>query len=193
MVSVMIEKKPGLFLLEKLRTSIYLFEAEYEWLLGLVFGLRMVYSAEDQKHFLSESQWGARPERSTEQPDLYKTMSYEISRLTRMPFGKLDNDSKACYDRIVMVLALMICQKHGVPQSACMMVAAVLLAARYSIKTGFGISEGTYSSTGAHSAHGPGQGSQLASALWMNVSFICFYTMRSNCAIEFLSATQEKN
>ena len=38
-VSVMIEKKPGLFLLEKLRT-INLFKADYDWLLGLVFRLR---------------------------------------------------------------------------------------------------------------------------------------------------------
>ena len=43
-----------------------------------------------------------------------------------------------------MVLVLMICQKHGVPQSACMMVATALFAANYSIKTGFGIFEGTY-------------------------------------------------
>ena len=35
----MIEKKPGLFLLEKLRT-INLFKADYDWLLGLVFRLR---------------------------------------------------------------------------------------------------------------------------------------------------------
>ena len=62
-ISVMIEKKPGLFSLGKLRT-INLFEADYHWrLLGLIFGLRMgVYSAEDQQQ-LSDSQWGARPGR----------------------------------------------------------------------------------------------------------------------------------
>ena len=43
-VSVMIEKKPRRFLLEKLRT-IHLFEADYNWLLGLVFARCMVYSA----------------------------------------------------------------------------------------------------------------------------------------------------
>ena len=90
-VSVMIEKKPGLFLLEKLRT-IHLFEADCNWTLGLVFGRRMACSAEEQRH-LSNSQWGARPGRSTEQPELYKTMSYEISRLTRTPLGTLDNDA----------------------------------------------------------------------------------------------------
>ena len=46
-----------LFLLEKLRT-INLFETDYNWLLGLVFGLHMVYSAENQ-HQLLDSQWGA--------------------------------------------------------------------------------------------------------------------------------------
>ena len=140
----------------------------------------MVYSAEDQQQ-LSDSQWGARPGRSTEQPDLYKAMSYEISRLTRTPLGTLDNNAKACYDRIVMVLALMICQKHGVPQSACVMVATALLTAKYSVKTGFGISEGTYSSTEAQPTHEPGQGSRLASALWMIVSCICFSAMLKLC------------
>ena len=92
----MIEKKPALFLLEKLQ-AIHLFEADYNWPLGLVFGLCMVvYSAEDQKH-LSNSQWGARPGRSTtKQPDLYKIMSYDISQLTRTPLGTLDNNAKAC-------------------------------------------------------------------------------------------------
>jgi hypothetical protein len=60
-----------------------------------------------------------------------------------------------------MALALMLCQKHGVPQSACMMVTMALLTANYSIKTGFGISTDTYSSTEAEPTHGPGQGSRL--------------------------------
>jgi hypothetical protein len=116
MVSVMIEKKPGLFLLEKLRT-IHLFEADYNWILGLIFGRRMVHNAEKQQH-LNESQWGSRPGRSTEEALIHKVLSYEISRNTRTPLGTLDNDAKACYDRIVMLFALLLCQKHGVPLSA---------------------------------------------------------------------------
>ena len=56
-VFVMIEKKLGLLLVEKLR-NIHLYEAAYNWILGLVFGQRIIYSAEDQKQ-LSDSQWGA--------------------------------------------------------------------------------------------------------------------------------------
>jgi hypothetical protein len=89
----------------------------------------------------------------------------------------LDNDEKACYDHIIMVMALMSCQKHGVHQSACMMVAMALLTANYSIKTGFGISEDTYTSTTSQPAHGPGQGSRLATAVWMIISCILFSSM----------------
>jgi hypothetical protein len=179
-VSVMIGKKPGVFLLEKLRT-IHLFKADYNWLLGLFFGRSMVCSVEEQ-HRLFDSQWGAHPGRSTEQPDLHKIMSYEIYRLTRTSLGTLDNDAKACYDRIVMVFALKLCQRHGTPQSACMMVAMALLTANYSIKTGFGISEGAYSSTTASQpTHGPGQGSRLPSALWLIVSCTLFSSMDKLC------------
>ena len=176
----MTEKKPGLFLLEKLRT-IHLFEADCNWMLGLIFGRRVVCSAEEQQNSSNSQQWGARPGRSTEQPNLHKTMSCKISRLTRTPLGTLDNDAKACYDRIVMNLALMTCQKHGIPQSACMMAAMALLTAKHSIKTGFGVSEGTCSSTESEPTHGPGQGSRLASALWMIVSCICFNAMLKLC------------
>jgi hypothetical protein len=119
-----------------------LFEANYKWLLGLIFGCCMVCGAEGQNH-LFDSQWGACPGESTEQPNIHKTMSYEISRMTPTPLETLDNCAKASYDCIVMVLALMSDQKHGVPQSARMMVAIALLAANHSIKTGFGVSKGT--------------------------------------------------
>ena len=123
-----------------------------------------------------------RPGRSTEQPDLCETMSCKISRLTRTPLGVLvDNDVKARCDRIVMVLALMTCQKHGSPQCACVMVATALSTAQCSIKTGFGASEGTCLSTESQPAHGPGQCSRLASALWTIVSCACFSATLKLC------------
>ena len=94
-VSVIIEKKPGLFLLEKLRTM-QLFEAHYNWLLGLVFGRCLVYSTEEQKQS-SDSNGMHAPRtlnRTTRPP--YKTMSHEISWLTRTPLGILDKDAQKC-------------------------------------------------------------------------------------------------
>jgi hypothetical protein len=187
-VSVMIEKKSGLYLLEKLRT-IHLYEADYNWTLGMIFGRRMVHNAEKQNH-LDDSQWGSPPGRSTEEALIHKILSYEISRATRTPLGTLDNDAKACYDRIVMLFALILCQKHGVPLSACKMSANALLTAKYSIKTGFGVSTGTYSSTPEQPTHGPGQGSRQASALWMVVSCLLFNAMYEHChGVSFCNPT----
>jgi hypothetical protein len=77
-----------------------------------------------------------------------------------------------------MLFAIMLCQKHGLPLSApCKMSAKALLSAQFSIKTGFGVSKGTYSSTLAQPMHGPGQGSRQASALWMVVSCLFFSAM----------------
>jgi hypothetical protein len=61
-VSVTIEKKPGNYLLHKLCT-IHLFEADYNWLLGMIFGCHMVHGAKRQQH-LHEGNWGSRPGRS---------------------------------------------------------------------------------------------------------------------------------
>jgi hypothetical protein len=62
-----------------------------------------------------------------------------------------------------------------------MMAALTLLTAMHSIKTGFGISEGTHTSTASQPTHGPGQGSRLASALWLIVSCMRFATMDTLC------------
>jgi hypothetical protein len=75
------------------------------WTLGLIFGRRMVHDAEQQDH-LNESQWDLAQGAHDEEALIHKILSYE-SRLTRTPLGTLDNDAKACYDRIIMLFALL--------------------------------------------------------------------------------------
>jgi hypothetical protein len=138
-------KEAGNYQLNKLRT-IHLFKADYNWLLGMSFCRRMVHGAEKQDH-LHEGQWGSRPGRSAHDALLHKILTYEVARMTRTPLATFDNDAKSCYDRIIMVFVLMLCQKHGVPQSVCMMAAMSLMMAEHSIKTKYGVSSATYSST----------------------------------------------
>lgn len=75
----------------------------------------------------------------------------------------------------------MLAQKLGVPLSACKLSVGTLIEAKYSIKTGFGVSEWTYSSTNDQPTHGSGQGSHQASALWVIVSCILFSVMYEYC------------
>jgi hypothetical protein len=60
--------------------------------------------------------------------------------MTRTPLATFNNDAKSCYDRVIMVFALMLCQKHGVPQSVCMMARMSLMMAEHSVQTKSGAS-----------------------------------------------------
>jgi hypothetical protein len=70
------------------------------------------------------------------------------------------------------------------------MSANALLTAKYAIKTGYGVSTDTYSSTPEQPTHGPGQGSRQASALWMVVSCLLFSAMYEHChGVSFCNPT----
>ena len=140
----------------------------------------MVHGAETRNH-LHEGQWGSRPGRSAHDALLHKILSYKVARLTRTPLATFDNDAKSCYDRIVMTFALILCQKDGVPQSICMMAAMSLHMAEHSIKTKYGVSTGTYSSTKEYLAHQPGQGSRMTPALWFIICCLLFNAMSKLC------------
>jgi hypothetical protein len=90
-----------------------------------------------------------------------------------------------------MAFALMLCKKHGVPQSVCIMAASTFLLLAYSIKTKYGISTVTYSSTAANPIHGPGQGSCMAPALWLILCCLLFEAMNKLCTgAEFCNPRQ---
>jgi hypothetical protein len=90
-----------------------------------------------------------------------------------------------------MVFALMLCQKHGVPQFVCRIAAMGLLMAECSIKTKHGVSLATCSSTDDHATHGPEQGSRMAPALWLVISCLLFEAMTKLCqGAEFCNARQ---
>jgi hypothetical protein len=54
-INFMLYKKPGVYLMNKLRI-IHLFEADYNFIIGTIFGRRALYSGVDN-HTLHSSQW----------------------------------------------------------------------------------------------------------------------------------------
>jgi hypothetical protein len=60
--------------------------------------------------------------------------------------GTLIKTQKKYYGKIIMLFALMVGHVHGVALSACKLRAKGLLSAMFSMKTGFGISNGKYTS-----------------------------------------------
>ena len=126
---------------------------------------------------MGEEQW-ARPGRNCEEVLLLKELTYMMFELTRTPGATFDNDAKACYDRIVMVLAALRSNQLGIPEEANKMLTSFLDEAKYYIKTMVGSSEESYTSTPTRPLHGPGQGGRASPSIWAILSVMIMKLMR---------------
>jgi hypothetical protein len=84
----------------------------------------------------------------------------------------MDNDAKACYDRIIMLLATIISGHFGVPINAQDLQARAIRKMKFRSLTALGISTTHYEVTEDTPLHGSGQGSGSSSTLWMFISSI---------------------
>ena len=133
--TVMIEKQPNLYHIEKLR-ALHLFESDLNGILGILWGRRLMIQAE-YHNILHDSQHGSRNGRSTDTLLLTKHLTYSIWRLTHTNGMTFDNDAKSYHDRIVMNVALLASQHLGMPQSICDWYQQVFNNAQYHIHTSY--------------------------------------------------------
>ena len=90
----MIHKKPGDFRLHRLRI-IHIFEADYNGLLGLLFNIRMIRCAHDNK-LINVNQWGGMPGSECEDLLILKQLTYDVSTITKTSLTSVDMDAAAC-------------------------------------------------------------------------------------------------
>ena len=121
---------------------------------------------------LHEAQAGSRPGKRAIDLVVFKEQKYLYSRLTRTPLLTMDNDAKACYDRIICNLAMLISQYFGMPSEACDMQAKTLQNMEFHLKTALGVSDEFYKHTNETPVHGSGQGSCASPTLWLLISTI---------------------
>ena len=81
-----------------------LYEADFNFVLKLVWAKRLVRNAEKYKS-LGAANHGSRAGRQTTDALMEKLLVYEIARLTRTSVVTVDNDAKSCYDRIIKTLS----------------------------------------------------------------------------------------
>ena len=77
----------------------------------------------------------------------------------------MDNDAKACYDRIVMLLATIISGHFGIPTEARDLQARAIRWMQFHVKTALGISMELYEDDETSPLHGSGQGSGSSAPL----------------------------
>ncbi len=163
--NVMLEKIEGNPRLDKLRV-IHLLEADFNYVLRLVWGKRLVSFAED-RGYLGEEQGGNRSGRKANDQCLEKILVYDNARLTRTALITIDNDAKSCYDRILRSLAMIACMSFGLPLCAALMHNKVHGSMKHRVKTAHGLSTDSYCGTAGALLGGTGQGSCASPSIWM--------------------------
>ena len=114
-LTAMIEKKPGVTSLAKLR-AILLMEADFNKSLKEIFGCRMMDSV--RSNGLMQDEIFSERGRTSSDGALEKVLLFDISRQGRTTMGLASIDAANCYDSIAHAIGSLICQSLGVPLEA---------------------------------------------------------------------------
>jgi hypothetical protein len=89
-------QKPGCIELDRLRV-IHLFEADFNLMVGILFGRRTMYHQVD-KGLFNPAQFG-RPGGECQDASISKVLHNLVYHLTRTPMGQSESDAMACFDK----------------------------------------------------------------------------------------------
>ena len=186
-LSVMLEKIPGITLVDKLR-AILLMEADFNFGNKLLLGKRMVQAAE-KLNFIPQDNFGSRNNKSAPEVCVCRLLFFDIVRLSKLNAALGSYDAQTCYDRVVHSLTSMIAQSVGVPipNIVCMFLA--LQGMNFYLRTAFGDSTRSYGCTSNKPYQGLVQGNGAAPALWLLVSsYILLYLKSKGHGLNVKSA-----
>jgi hypothetical protein len=168
--SSMISKLEGQARIDKLRI-IHGDEADYNGLLKMAAASGKKRDKKPNNEPLPRG--GGQKGRQANHIVLLKEMKYMNARLRKHNMATMDNDAKACYDRIIMSLATIVSWYYGLPRNTRKLQAKAIRAMQFHIKTVLGVSKDYYQDTLTTPLHhGSGQGSGSASTLWLFISLI---------------------
>ena len=171
----MIEKDPGIPNINRLRI-IHLFEADYNFVLKLLWGSRLVKRAVAMD-LLHHCQHGSVPGHTTMDAIMLTQLSTDLCRLSKINLARFDNDASACYDRIIVALAMLAARRCGMPDHAISTHADALQFMQYTVKTIHGVSDENYQGTPFEPLFGTGQGSGASPAAWLSLVVLLMRTL----------------
>jgi hypothetical protein len=173
--NVLIEKDKGKPCIHRLRI-IHLFEADFNFFLKLQWGHRLVRRAWELD-ILHPGQHGSVPQRTAMDPVMLTQLTTDLCRLLKHNLARFDNDASACYDRIIVALAMLAARRCGMPNNAIRVHAEALQFMKYTVKTVYGISDDTYQGTVFEPLFGTGQGSGASPSAWLTLVVILLHTL----------------
>ena len=191
--NVMIEKKKGVFKVDKLR-AILLYEADFN-LNNKYLGRLMMRKAEKAR-VLAPEQYGSRKKKSAVSHALNKRLTFDILRQQKKSGAICSCDLKSCYDRIVHSFATLTMMRAGAAESACVSMFSTIQKLKHHVRTAFGDSEDSFGGEPWRDLEplmGVGQGNGAGPAIWAVLSTIFFDTLRDNGFGAILKAPFSKN
>ena len=165
---VMIEKIPSVPRINKLRV-INIYEADYNLMLKYFWPKQATKHAVQTKT-IGENQWGGVPGGSADLVALINEFITETHRLTFHNLVILQNDAKACFDRIINNHSTLHSRKFEIPDKVCKLHSTTLRNIQYRVQTALGIASCHYQNTLKAPAHGSGQGAGLSCTKWVFIS-----------------------
>ena len=151
---------------------IHLFETDYNLFLKIIYGQGMAKNGERNHATMNDQQHGSRPRRMTTDAFFLARFEKDLIRQLKINSAHMDNDATGCYDRIIVSLGMIACQRLGMPSSAIRTQAESLRLMRYAIKHAYGVSEDEYQGTIFEPLFGTGQGSGSSPAIWLGLVVI---------------------
>lgn len=104
-------------------------------------------------------------------------LTTDMVRIKKTYYAHFDNDASACYDRILVPLAMIAARRWGMPVNAIELHAKTLEAMQYTIKTSYGTSEKYYTGNTEEPLFGTGQGSGASPAAWLSLATVLMNTL----------------
>jgi len=165
--------------IHRMRTM-HIIEAELQFVSKHIYVQGMMSNAEKHK-LITDEQYGGRKHRQAQSAVLNKVLYSNISLQTRVSWACMDDDARACYDRIIPCLSAVEGRKWGLSYDEAVFTTKVLQKQIFSIRTTTGVTTNTYTYSENNPIQGAGQGIGWAGPKWINTSDTISRIMHDKC------------
>jgi hypothetical protein len=169
---------------------IHLFEADLNLIIDILFGRRAMFHQVDNNK-MNPAQF-AKPGGECADPSISKVLHNLTAILTHTSMGQFESDATACFDQEVMKFVLTCYHSAGAPLGPLTMWEKVLHNIVHTVKTGYELSNASYSFSAEAPIHGPGQGCRAGPSSCSTMTSVLIDGMPRLCnGIQFTDPTQQ--
>ena len=187
-ITALIEKKTGTPFIHKFR-AIHIVERGLQFLSKYFYACKMIHNAESHG-LISDEQYGGRKHQMAQSVVINNICYYNVSHQTLISCAFMDDDARACYDRIITSLSSLECRWWGLSKTVTDFTTQFIEEQKYHVRSAYGVSNDHYKFDPLSPTQGSGQGLSWAGPRWTNTgSNISDIMNRSNTGMQFVDPT----